>query len=60
MNSKIEQQLQLLRVRWKNEPENRKTIELQAKILKMSEPKFREPARIEEDPRVLEVMDALL
>ncbi len=30
----IEQKLDILRRRWKNEPNNRKIIELQAKILK--------------------------
>lgn len=61
MNNKIEHQLQVLRKRWKNEPENRRTIELQAKVLKLSLQEYKKPAAaVTEDPFVLQVAEALL
>lgn len=53
----IQDKLQELRIRWKNEPQNRSIIEEQVKILKLGErfPKYTKP----EDPFISNVKKAL-
>lgn len=55
----IESKLQQLRVRWKNEPQNRWNIEQQVKVLKLGE-KYPKHIPSEDEKLVNDVKDALI